>query len=347
MTLDQAVALSLLGDQLPKPGLTARLRAGRPGTARARSAALETRARLRRRAARLPASTCCRGTIRAFPAAARAPSPTVRRCCGIAAGSSCLRRTGRGDRRIARRHRRSRSRPPRAWPTDLAARGIHRRQRAGARRRFGGPSRRAAATGRTIAVLGSGVDHIYPPEHAPLAGADRSGRRRPQRVSARHGAAAAPLSAAQSSHQRTLAGGRRDRGVGEVGVAHHRACALEQGREVMAVPGNVLERPEPRRPRPAPGRRKDCRDCGRYRRGTGRRSGSRIGRSMAVTSSSATASFSGSGAAGDGGGARLRPRCAGGRSGLRCHVALLPRLIELELAGLVRRQGGGRFIRPS
>ena len=26
---------------------------------------------------------------------------------------------------------------------------------------------------------------------------------------------------------------------------------------------------------------------------------------------------------------------------------LLPRLIELELAGLVRRQGGGRFVRPS
>ena len=26
---------------------------------------------------------------------------------------------------------------------------------------------------------------------------------------------------------------------------------------------------------------------------------------------------------------------------------LLPRLIELELAGLVRRQGGGRFVRPT
>ena len=25
---------------------------------------------------------------------------------------------------------------------------------------------------------------------------------------------------------------------------------------------------------------------------------------------------------------------------------LLPRLLELELAGLVRRQGGGRFVRP-
>jgi predicted Rossmann fold nucleotide-binding protein DprA/Smf involved in DNA uptake len=26
---------------------------------------------------------------------------------------------------------------------------------------------------------------------------------------------------------------------------------------------------------------------------------------------------------------------------------LLPRLIELELAGLVRREGGGRFVRPT
>jgi DNA processing protein len=34
------------------------------------------------------------------------------------------------------------------------------------------------------------------------------------------------------------------------------------------------------------------------------------------------------------------------RSGLSAR-RLLPRLIELELAGLVRRQGGGRFVRPS
>ena len=46
-----------------------------------------------------------------------------------------------------------------------------------------------AAGGRTLAVLGSGLLNIYPPEHAELAGEVAAQRRRDQRIAARQPAA--------------------------------------------------------------------------------------------------------------------------------------------------------------
>jgi DNA processing protein len=122
-------------------------------------------------------------------------------------------------------------------------------------------------------------------------------------------------------------------------------CALEQGREVMAVPGNVLS--------------------GRNRGGHALlKDGAKIVESAddiveglgwdpaAPQPGNSEASSSATAASAD---PVLRAMAAdqaydldalASNSGLDAR-RLLPRLIELELAGLVRRQGGGRFVRSS
>lgn len=99
-----------------------------------------------------------------------------------------------------------------------------------------------SAGGRTIAVLGSGVLNIYPPEHAELAG----------EIVARGAVVgeapvrAAPLSGAFPQRNRLISG--MSLGVvvveaalqsGALITARH---AMEQGREVFAVPGPVDSR---------------------------------------------------------------------------------------------------------
>ena len=78
---------------------------------------------------------------------------------------------GAGHRGDAARHA-LRAEPGRALGGRPGAGRLDDCQRAGARHRCRGPSRGVEAGGRTIAVLGSGVLNVYPPEHAPLGRRD-------------------------------------------------------------------------------------------------------------------------------------------------------------------------------
>jgi DNA processing protein len=203
--------------------------------------------------------------------------------------------------------------------------------------------RGALKEGRTIAVLGSACDVIYPAEHAPLAQqiAERG------LVLSEYPPGTAPHQGQFPMRNRIISGLSRAVVVIE---AHEKSgslitarCALQQGRDVMAVPGNPLS--------------------GRNRGGHALiRDGAKIvegaddileelalvirpeGTAAAVVSSCSIRSS---------GDALLAVMAAGedydldglsGRSGLSGRK-LLPRLLDLELRGLVRRVGAGRFMR--
>jgi DNA processing protein len=206
-----------------------------------------------------------------------------------------------------------------------------------------------AAAGVTVAVLGSGVDVVYPPEHAPLA-----------KAIAETGAVISELVPGTNPQQRffplrnrIISGLSRAVVVIEAGEKSGSLitarCALDQGRDVLAVPGNVLT-----------GRNRGAHAL--------LRDGAKIVESAddILEELGMTAGFSGGampegGAEGTGGETEpAAPRdpvldcltpgepsdldeiCE--RSGLQ-PARLLPRLFELELKGRVRRAGGGRFIR--
>lgn len=94
------------------------------------------------------------------------------------------------------------------------------------------------ASGRTVAVLGSGLDRLYPPENADLAA----------KIAERCALVSEfPLGAAPSPwnfprRNRVIAGWGRAVIVAEAteksGALGTARCALEEGREVMAVPGH-------------------------------------------------------------------------------------------------------------
>jgi DNA processing protein len=227
---------------------------------------------------------------------------------------------------------------------DLGARGVT--VVSGLARGVDSAAHRGALTnGRTIAVLGSGVDCIYPPEHKTLAAQiAQTGL-----LVSEYPPGTPPLPHHFPQRNRLISGLSLGVVVIEAseksGSLITAGCALEQGREVMAVPGNVLS--------------------GRNRGGHALlKDGAKIVETAddiveglgwdpaEKRVASQRASSSATAASADPVLRAMTPdqpydldALASG-SGLDAR-RLLPRLIELELAGLVRRQGGGRFVRPS
>ena len=198
------------------------------------------------------------------------------------------------------------------------------------------------AGGVTVAVLGSGVDVMYPPEHAPLAREiDERGAVVSELVpGTRPDPMFFPL------RNRIISGLSRAVVVIEAGEKSGSLitarCALEQGRDVLAVPGNILN--------------------GRNRGGHALL---RDGAKIVETADDIVEELG----LGFGRNATRGPQNAGGavpesdpvlaclvpgepsdvdtiaeRSGLTT-AGLLTRLFELEVEGLVGRAGGGRFVR--
>jgi DNA processing protein len=199
-----------------------------------------------------------------------------------------------------------------------------------------------SAGGTTIGVLGSGIDVIYPPEHGPLVrDIEKSGAVISELVPG-----TVPQPRFFPMRNRIISGLTRAVVVIEAGEKSGSLitarCALEQGRDVLAVPGNVLS--------------------GRNR---GAHALLRDGATIVESVDDILAELGMSAAVGANGGCEERRR--GGRAAdpvLHCltpgepanldEIAersglspsrLLPRLFELELQGAIARVGGGRFVR--
>jgi DNA processing protein len=210
--------------------------------------------------------------------------------------------------------------------------------------------RGALDTGRTIAVLGSGVDRIYPAEHVKLA-ADIA---RDGPIVSEYPPRTPPLPFQFPMRNRIISGLSRAVVVIEAneksGSLITAAFALEQGRDVMAVPGNVLSG----RNRGAHALIRDgakiveCADDIVEELGWTGGAGVEVGRGITATnvpSNAVSASTSGDPLL------KLMREdetydldALAAASGFTA-VRLLPRLLELELRGLVHRVSGGRFRR--
>ena len=344
MTLDHAVALSLalsLPGTLRRIGLTERLRANDPELLEQAAPQLERARDARARAAARGIHVIAWNDTR-FPAALLAISDAppviwyrgaldaldapVVAIVGSRAASAVALETAA------------------CLASDLAARGIV--VVSGLARGVDSAAHRGAlVSGRTIAVLGSGLARVYPPEHADLAvDIARAGL-----LVSEHAPDTPPLPFHFPLRNRLISGLSLAVVVIEAsdksGSLITAACALEQGRDVMAVPGNVLS--------------------GRNRGGHGLiRDGATIvecaddiveelGLAPVLAGGGASdASHGKSTACADPLLRSLEPGVSYDFDGLVQlsgvdPARLLPRLLHLELQGLLRRVEGGRFVRPT
>src|SRR5688572_27986193 len=235
MTLDQAVALSLL-DNLSRVQLTARLLGGDPELPELAAPLLARARETRARAAATGVHVAAWNDPRMPPALLAIPDcpPAI----WYHGSLDCL--AGPAVAIVG-----SRAASPvsletaQRLATDLAARGIT--VVSGLARGVDSAAHRGALqTGRTAAVLGSGVDHVYPAEHTALAGdIARDGI-----VLSEYPPGTLPLPFHFPLRNRLISGLSRAVVVIEAsarsGSLITASCALEQGRDVMAVPGNVL-----------------------------------------------------------------------------------------------------------
>jgi DNA processing protein len=205
--------------------------------------------------------------------------------------------------------------------------------------------RGALEGGNTVAVLGSGPDRIYPPEHDRLVSEIIEGG---GAVLSEYAPGTAPLSCFFPMRNRIISGLSRAVVVIEAseksGSLITARCALDQGREVMAVPGNVLS--------------------GRNRGGHALiRDGATIVESAAdvlqalgwlphAVGEASARSGDVTRASADPVLSKMAPGDPCGLDALARDSGLDParliaRLSDLEMRGLVRRVGGGRFVRPA
>ena len=332
MTLDEAVALSLLED-LPRVGLTARLLADDP-VLLDRAAPILADARNARMNAERDGLTVVPWMDPRYPASllATTDAPPALWCRGDLAALDALRIAIVGSRAASAAAREIAA----ALAADLAACGVT--VVSGLARGVDSAAHRGALReGRTVAVLGSGLHRIYPAEHVGLvADIARTGL-----VITEYPPSTPPLPFHFPMRNRIISGLARAVVVIE---AHEKsgslitaACALEQGREVMAVPGAVMG--------------------GRNRGGHALiRDGATIVESATdilealgivapVTAVQSTTST-------DPVLARMAPGQAydldaiAAASGMDVS-RLLPYIMDLELTGRIRRVDGGRFLRSA
>lgn len=203
--------------------------------------------------------------------------------------------------------------------------------------------RGALRTGCTVAVLGSALDRVYPREHAGLA--DDIARR--GLVLSEYPPETHPLPQHFPARNRLISGLSRAVVIVEAseksGSLITASWALQQGRDVMAVPGSVLN-----------GRNRGAHALIRDGAKIVERADDILEELGVAASSeqplSSARTFGNTAACVD---PVMRAMEAGevydldelaAASGLQ-GPRLLPRLLELELHGWVRRVGGGRFVR--